>query len=345
MKPTLLLIALSLLLPAAPALAQPKACNAPAKDAVLSIALPAAPAAAVAGPDGCTLYVSLPGEIAVLSRADGAATLLHRSPVKGLGGALAVSPDGRMLAAATGEGATVLDTARLLSGQGDPVIGAVQEKGGGINVVFGKDSRSLFVAGGASEAVGVFETGKLARTGEIAVGRWSSGLALSPDGARLYATVQFVDGKAADCSPPDGQASWMSPGELAVIDVAKAAVVGRAAAGCNPARVALSPSGDTAYVTARGDDAVTAIAAKTMSVQAPIKGVGAPVAIAAGPGALFVTGSDASVAVLKPGAAPGSIAVKGGPVSAALTADGRTLLVVETDPNTLDIVDLARAAK
>ena len=95
------------------------------------------------------------------------------------------------------------------------------------------------------------------------------GLALSPDGAWLYATSQRTGASAGfpnRCRAEAGEDALQHPeGFLSIIDVAKAAVdpghALRAAvpAGCNPVRVALASDGRTAWVTARGEDAVYAI--------------------------------------------------------------------------------------
>ena len=70
------------------------------------------------------------------------------------------------------------------------------------------------------------------------------------------------------CSAPGSeavrQASKYAEGAILVVDVARAtrdpakAVVGAAPAGCNPVRLATSPSGEVAYVTARTDNALLA---------------------------------------------------------------------------------------
>jgi DNA-binding beta-propeller fold protein YncE len=366
------LLGLGLTLLAGPASAQAADCNRAAKDAVLSVALPGVPSAVVATPDGCTIFVSLPSDdpkrpsaIAVLSRRDGEVSLLRRVEAKGRVGGLALTADGGMLAASTGGGVALFDTARLVAGQGDPLIADVDEgaKGGSLNVAFSRDDRLLFVANSASKSIGVFDPARLARhdpgarRGDIPVGEWPAGMALSPDGRWLYATVLFVEGKPTDCGPPDGQTPWVAPGELAVIDVAKAAsspataVVARVAAGCGPARVAVSPSGDVAYVTAQGDGAVQVIRTDRLltdpahAVAGRVEAGAFPVGIATTAGSIFVTTGDQTVSLLDAGASArrvGAIPVGGSPGNASLTADSRALLVTSSKPNALEIVDLAR---
>jgi DNA-binding beta-propeller fold protein YncE len=93
------------------------------------------------------------------------------------------------------------------------------------------------------------------------------GLALSPDGRRLFATsermqdaVRFPVRCQAESAEEGGDKH--SEGGLSVIDVARArtdpahALLAVAPAGCNPVRVALTADGSRAYVTARGENAV-----------------------------------------------------------------------------------------
>ncbi len=101
-----------------------------------------------------------------------------------------------------------------------------------------------------------------------------AGVALSPDGRRLYVTSEVVrpGARAANgnvsplahggCRQGDGPAQPF--GLLSVIDVSRAeaggagAVVAATAAGCSPVRATVSPDGQTVWVAARGDDRVLA---------------------------------------------------------------------------------------
>jgi DNA-binding beta-propeller fold protein YncE len=95
--------------------------------------------------------------------------------------------------------------------------------------------------------------------GAIPVDRAPVGMALSPDGKWLYVTSEIKPSFVRPCT------AGMQPraeGTLRVIDAVKAttepasASIAGATAGCSPVRVALSPDGKTAFVTARGDDSV-----------------------------------------------------------------------------------------
>jgi DNA-binding beta-propeller fold protein YncE len=112
-----------------------------------------------------------------------------------------------------------------------------------------------------------------------------------------------------------------------VIDVARArehaeqSVLAEVPAGCNPVRVALSPSGDTAYVTARGGNAVNVFATA----------------------ALLADPAHARVATVPTGKSP---------VGMALSANGARLIVTNSDRfgpdrsalETLSIIDTKAVA-
>ncbi len=355
--------AIAFALIAGPALAQ--GCNQPGKEAVVSVPLPAAPLAAVASRDGCAVFVSLPavggqaGGIAIIARGGGGGQVARTVQTPGSVGGLALSSDGTMLAVAAGSGALLYDAAKLASGQGEALIATLDEgaKAGAARLAFGPGGKTLFVADQSAGALSIWDVAGKKRLGVLPIGPFPGGLALSPDGTRLYATVRFVDGKSPDCSTEDGQVSWTAPGELVVIDPAKAvsspntAVLGRVTAGCSPTGVAVSPNGDLAYVTARGDDAVNvirtdrALTDRAHAVTARIKAGTTPSGIAAGGQFVFVANSDNTVAIFGTAAftvRDGQIPTAGLPRDAALTADGGTLLVTDSGARALMLVDLAR---
>jgi hypothetical protein len=202
----------------------------------------------------------------------------------------------------------------------------------------------LFISDQGSNALGVWDVAARKRLAGLAIGQFPSGLALSPDGGRLYVVDRFVEGHEADCSSPDGQAAWTAPGELAVVDVANMAVVARIPAGCGPAKTALSPDGALAYVGALGDEAVLALHTSGAAAPVQLKVGASPVAIAATAGAVFAADADRELAVLKPDATArvGTIPLDGLPRDAFLTADGAALLLVVAGADSLKIVDLAR---
>jgi DNA-binding beta-propeller fold protein YncE len=354
------------------------ACSTPAKAPVIETPLGGAPFAAVASADGCSLFVSLmadgekrPSEVLILSRKDGEPQIAVRARLPGRAGGLALDPAGRLLAVATGGGVALLDVGKLAAGGADALVAAVGEapNAGAINVAFGQNGKLLVVADENTRTIGVYDVAKAlahakdARIGGVPVGIAPAGLAVSPDGRWLYATVEMKDG-SPDCRPPDGQASWSAPGALEVIDLDKAAkspgaaLAGEVQAGCSPVRVALSADGATAYVTARGDDAVLAVRTdralkdRAHAVIGKAEVGSAPVGIAVSGGKVYVTNSNRfgagegqSLSVLDAAdLSRPAVSVPAGrfPRSVAVTGDGKTLVVANFGSGTLQLVDLAR---
>lgn len=348
-------------------------CNQAAADAVTHIALAGHPFSAIPSSDGCTIFVSLTAaknsHIAVLKRDNGLVTLLHDIPAEGLLTGMALSPDGRFLAAANGAGATLFDTVKLVAGADKPALGYLNDRpgAGSIYTAFTPDQHFLFVSDERAQALTVYDfAGILAGrgvkpVGEVRTGDAPVGLAFSPDGKRLYSTSE-VASPSGGCSENGGRTH--GEGALMVIDVAHAAtdpsgaVMSRVSAGCSPVRVALSPDGTTVYVTARGQNALLVFdAAKLLddrehALIAKIAVGVSPVGVVATKDKLFVTnsnrfggGANQSVSVLDArdlSAAQASIPAGGFPRELKLTADGNTLLVTNFVSSTLELVDLAR---
>ena len=254
------------------------------------VAVPDRPFGVKASADGCWLFVSLigtpeaGGAIVVLRNTSGAFHVVHVAHVKGQPGGMSLSHDGRRLAAAAQDRTLLLDVGKLEQGAADPVVGEVPEGAGAgaVYAQFTRDDRRLFVSEERGDRLAVIDVARaLSADGEkavlnrVVVGRGPVGLALSADGARLYSTSEIAPPSAkwpAQCGPQRGGRGARQPnGMLLVVDVAAAAseatksVVAVAAAGCGPVRVALSPDGATAWVTARGDNDLLAFPTARLS--------------------------------------------------------------------------------
>jgi DNA-binding beta-propeller fold protein YncE len=204
--------------------------------------------------------------------------------------------------------------------------------------------------------------GKSDFVGTIPAGLAPVGLAVSPDGRRLYATSEAQRG-----ARPSGLGS---PGTLAVIDVRRAetdpagSVVTTVVAGCSPVRVAVSADGSLVWVTARGSDSllgfstVRLISDPVHALVARVRVGEAPVGLAlvAGGTRIVVADSDrfgepgasADLAVVSVPAALaarpallGYVRAGGFPREMALAPDGRTLLVTNFSSRQLEMVSLA----
>jgi DNA-binding beta-propeller fold protein YncE len=160
---------------------------------------------------------------------------------------------------------------------------------------------------------------------------------------------------------------------IVVIDVEQVlkdpshAAIARVAAGCSPVRLALSPRGDVAYVSARGDNALAAFDTRRLVTDTAHARLGraevgiAPVGVAViDTGARVVVtssnrfGGDAGdhqpltvvdAEKLRTGASAvrGTVPAGAFPRELRLTADGRTLFVTNFGSRTLEMIDVTRA--
>jgi DNA-binding beta-propeller fold protein YncE len=202
------------------------------------------------------------GFVAVLRLRAATAQLVRTVPVPGepLGAAL-TGGDRVLLVANYLGGLEVLSTVALESGSGSVVVAQVRSRGRGDDEVV-VDGSYAFVPEELSGDVAVYDLGHLLgaagpprapnEVGTIPVGPSPSGIALDLPARRLYVISQ-------------AGATEKGYGELTAVDVAEAeshpgrAVLGAVAAGCDPARVALSGGGTVAWVTDRGADTLLAL--------------------------------------------------------------------------------------
>ena len=362
---------------AAPAAAQD--CNAPAAEITSIVNLPGAPFSALPTSDGCTIFVSLmqgrTGAIAVLQRADGKISLAQTVSLPRALAGMALSRDGKWLAATDSDGVTLFDATRLASGDGTMSISASDASGrpaGSVYAAISPDDRLLFISDENNTALTVydltkFRAGNTAAIGRVPVGLAPVGLVFSPDGRTLYSTSEISANKTAPtpCAPEGGAPRPTPLGVLTVIDVAKAATEPASAvllslpAGCDPVRVARSDDGSRLFVTERGENGMlvfntAALASGSRAAVAARVAVGnSPVGVAAVGDRVFVANSNRfalrgrkgewlSVIDSKTNAVVGAIAAGLFPRELKATADGKTLLVTNFSSQSLELVDLAR---
>lgn len=199
------------------------------------------------------------GELAVLRVAASAARVIRSIVLPATTGTngMALSHNGKWLAVTTSDNTTLLvSVAEVLAGKADPILGRLADGASGqIEAAFSIDDHYLFVTDEDSDQLSVFDVESALANGFTpgdAVGRvllsaGPVGIAVSPDGRSVYVTTEGSSGGPGFL--------WLLDEHIASKDP-DAAIVNHAGAGCNPVRVALSPSGDMAWITARASNAL-----------------------------------------------------------------------------------------
>lgn len=247
--------------------------------------LPGPPFSVVTTADQHWAFVSLAGArdgkplgVAVL-RHDGRRFALERTiATPSLTHGLALTRDGRTLVAAAGNAILLLDVAKMIQGQRTPLMARIPNdaNAGSVYVNVAPDGSTLFASDERAARITVID---LRRTlaegfsapcllGHIPVGRAPIALTFSPDGRWLFTTSQVAPPEwgwprtiRREGQPAEG-GTLVPEGAVIVVDVEKAkrdpahAVVARVPSGGSPVRLAISPAGDRAYVTARNSDAL-----------------------------------------------------------------------------------------
>ena len=273
--PLLLFVSVLGLLVAFRAVAQ----ECPAPTAGANASVPGHPFSALPSADDCWLFVSLSvnrdhGAVAVLHNQDGQFTLDHVVALKGHSYGESLSHDGKVLAVVGGGQVAVFDVGALEQRAVNPILGIFRDGdgSGAIYAAISPDDRLLVVSDEHADRISVYELARARSdgfaspkpSGRVPMAVAPVGLAFSPDGRWLYATSEKAPPRslAASCEPEQGNGRMHPEGLLFRIDVGLAvrdpahAVVAAFPAGCNPVRVAVSPSGSQVWVTARGSDAL-----------------------------------------------------------------------------------------
>jgi DNA-binding beta-propeller fold protein YncE len=326
--------------------------------------------------------------VAVLRRSGGRVSLSRVVPFEGSPTSMVLTHDRKVLIVADGDRVQFLDPDRLISGRSGAVLGSMTDPSaqGRFNVSVTDDDRYLFVSEERSAAITVIDLMKARASGfspastigQIPVGNAPIALVFSADRKLLYTTSQSAPASAGwrnTCRPEGSDAATPANhpfGAVIVVDVARAesdpahAVIATVPAGCNPVRIALSPSGDRAYVSARGDDAVlvfetkalTGDAAHALMAKVPVGTAPVGIAVIEHGNKIAVTNSnrfagsaedhqdltviDASNVASGAAAVVGSIPAGGFPREIRTTVDGSTLLLTNFTSKTLEIIDLDR---
>ena len=227
------------------------------------------------------------------------------------------------------------------------VLQTVPQAAAFLGLAFAPDGRTLYASGGNQDVVYRYAwrdgTATLSDSLVLAVKpkdragtRYPAGLALSPDGTRLYVAENLAD-------------------SLAVVDVGTGRVVQRLATERYPVGVAVTPNG-TVYVSAWGGNTLSIFTARdgqlTASRRLPVGRHPSTLLLSADGSRLFIcSGSTDRVAVVTtadnrhlttlldpPPTGPGEGAT---PNALALSPDGTRLFVAEGDANAIAVFDLS----
>ena len=271
----------------------PAGCNQRATEPLMLVDLPGPPFQAIPSRNGCWIFVSLTtsqadrqGKIAVLKRSGGQISVARVVPVEGNPTGMALTHDGKLLVVASSVKVAFLDTQRLISGEGDPVLDYWSDDPtipGRVYVNVTADDRYLFVSDERTQTITVLNLAQARKSGlaaasaigKIPVGRAPIALTFSPSGRYLYTTSQAMPQSnwPLECKPeaaPAGTAPDHTQGAVLVVDVKRAksdpakSVIATIQAGCNPVRLVLSPKGKVAYVTARGSNSLLAFSTRKL---------------------------------------------------------------------------------
>ena len=248
------------------------------------------------------------GALATLQRSGGNVSPLNTAPLPNSAAGLTITHDGKLIIAAAIDRVLFLDPARLISGDGNPVLGSFSDGRGSQSIWVNTtaDDALLFVSEEAAAAITVIDLARARREGfhadaiigKIPVGRAPIALTFSPDGRLLYTTSELASkdwGWPAACKPEGrpGNEPVNPEGAVVVIDVARArsdpahSVIARVPAGCSPVRLALSPAGDRLYATARNSNSVVSFDAAKLATDpdharlgmAPVGSAPVPIAL------------------------------------------------------------------
>ena len=261
---------------------QPQTAPAPAGARASVTGLPGSPDGIATTPDGRYAFVAIQSgapRIAVVRTGAGHPRVIRTIALPATPSGVRVTPNGRYVLAAAGRGAVVIDSAAAIDGAGQPVIGSLSAPArlagagpGAAEVAVSAGSRYAFVTLEGAGRVAVFDLRTRAYLGAVPVGGGALGLAVAPDGRRLYEVSE--SGRAKGFAHIRGVLNVIDI-RRAVADPARAVLVASPAP-CAPVRVAVSPDGREVWVTARdgnellGYDSVGALRSVTPVGAAPL---------------------------------------------------------------------------
>lgn len=371
------------------------------------IKLPGRPFDVAVSADQKWIFVSImavkgekPG-IAVLQNKSGQIELIHTAPMGRSPEGLALTHHGDMLIAAADDYVVFFDTKRLEDGTSSPAFQWIPrgEKAGCCYANITADDKTLFVSDEFKKTITVIDLEKIrtigsdsalnlkhpeeasrAVLGRIPVGISPVALTFSNDGRSLFTTSEVA---APDWNWPrvledeEGRANTgkKPEGAVVVVNVAKAqtdpatSIIAKIPAGGSPVRLALSPDGNKAFVSARASDAVLVFSTSELirgSKEAKPKKISVgkspvPIIVVADGRYVLVGNSDrfgsggnknSTLTVLDTSRVGteqdpkvGTIPCGAFPRNFCLAADGKTLFLTNYQSQSLQVIDVSRISE
>jgi YVTN family beta-propeller protein len=232
---------------------------------------------------------------------------------------IAFSPDGLRAYAVnfTTDNIAVIDTST------NGVIGNIVVAGP-VRVEVGPDSDRLYVTT-ANDSVVVIDAGTLGIATTIPVGSSPNGLAVSPNGTRVYVANRNAN-------------------SVSVIDTSSNTVVATVNVGSFPVEVALSPNGKRLYVTNFFDNTISVVDTAVNTVVATIDVGSGPQGIAVTPdgGKVYVANfneDDVSVIDAASNSVVATPIVSGSPNGVVASPDGNFVYVTAYNGSALRVID------
>jgi DNA-binding beta-propeller fold protein YncE len=299
---------------------------------VTSVAVPGPPAGIQIAKSGDWVFAALgpkaQGQLGLLKRSGATLTWDHgvAMPANALPFGLAQSDDGALVAVGAGTQVVLVDAAKAKANDAAATVAAVPNhsaQGTTIDVKLSRDGKFAFAALEFDGGVAVIDVAAKSYVGTIPLAaNGVTGIALSPDGARLYVVSEAAtEFSKANPSPQQDQII----GSVTVIDAALAttnpagSVLGHAFVGRAPVRLALSADGATLWVTLRGSNAVVALSTER----------------------LLSTTCTPVLATVAVGPAPVGLTLIRGGTAVAITSSNR--FAAPADNQTVTFVNVARA--
>ena len=240
------------------------------------------PQAVAFSPDGRKLYVANQGSVTMLSAVSNKITVPNSffpNTAPAVGQGLVASPDGKRVYVSAGSlGVIALDAALIQQIPGEALSGFAA--GGSAHdapqaLALSPDGTRLYVAnnlvGGVVQIVTI-ATRTHSPSPVFGSGLVPVGVAASPDGKKIYATVMDPTQSVADF------VAVLDP--ISATPIAAPITIG---VGAVPTGIAVTPDGKSAYVSSRGADTVSVIDTATDTLSLSIPGFHAPVGLAVSP--------------------------------------------------------------